>query len=185
MGAGYTSVISDAISPPASSFISSAALFSTVTVLLISTPFSKRAAASVRKLWRKDVLRMVTGLNQALSKKIFLVSAVTPLCKPPNTPPKHMGSPLPLHIIRSSPWSFRSFSSKVIKGVPSGRFFTITVFPFIWSASKACRGWPVSCKMKLVISTILLMGRSPTDLIRCCNHSGLSLMVTFSMRTPL
>ena len=75
--------MSDEISPPAISFIITAARFSTFTVLLMSTPFSKRAAASVRKPWRKEVLRILMGLNQALSKKIFFEAAVTPLFAPP------------------------------------------------------------------------------------------------------
>ena len=176
-------MISLAISPPAISLMSMAALFKTCTVLLISTPFSKRVAASVRRPCRKDVLRIVVGLNQALSRKIFLVIAVTPLCIPPYTPPIHIGSSA-LQIIKSSADNFLSFSSSVTKGVASGRFFTITFLPVMASASKACRGCPVSCKIKLVMSTILLIGRRPILFNFCCSQSGLWAMVTPSILTP-
>ena len=177
------SVISEAISPPAISFIITAALFSTFTVLLISTPFSKRVAASVRNPCRKDVVRILAGLNQALSKKIFFVAVVTPLCTPPYTPAMHMAS-VSLQITRSSADNFLSLLSNVVKGVPSGKFFIITLLPVIISASKACKGCPVSCKIKLVISTILLMGRRPMLFNFCCNHLGLSAIVIPRMLTP-
>ena len=135
-GSGYTSAISEAISPPQISLISIAALFSTFTVAEISVPFSKCAAASVLNPCRKEVLRMLIASKQALSKKIFFVVTVTPLCKPPNTPAIQIPS-LPSHIIRSSALSFLSFSSRVTNGVPSGKVFTIIFFSFIASASKA------------------------------------------------
>ena len=126
---------------------------------------------------------MVTGLNQALSIKIFLVSFVTPLYRPPYTPPIHIG-PSPLHIMRSSANNFLSFSSRLINSVPSGKFFTIIFLPVILSASKACRGWPVSCNIKLVISTILLIGLRPMLFNFCCSHRGLSPMLTPWRLTP-
>ena len=128
-----------AIWPPAISLMRVAALFKTLTVLLMSTPFSKRVAASVRRPCFKEVLRTDVGLNHALSKKIFFVLAVTPLCIPPYTPPIHMGASV-LHIIRSSANNFLSFSSSVTKGVPSGRFFMMSFLPVMASASKACSG---------------------------------------------
>ena len=67
------SITSDEISPPAICFINNAALFKTLTRLEMSTPFSNLAAASVLKLCRKEVERILCGLNHALSKKIFLV----------------------------------------------------------------------------------------------------------------
>lgn len=47
---------------------------------------------------------------------------------------------------------------KVTNGVFLGSFLTIIFFPLILSASKACKGCPKSCRIKLVTSTILLMG---------------------------
>ena len=90
-----------------------------------------------------------------------------------------------LQITRSSADNFLSFSSSVKKGVASGKVLIITLFPAILSASKACNGCPVSCKIKLVMSTILLMGRRPILFNFCCNHFGLSAIVTPCKATPL
>ena len=64
-------MISEAIVPPAISLIRPVALFSTVIVAEISVPFSNREAASVLNPCRNEVLRVVTALKKALSKKIF------------------------------------------------------------------------------------------------------------------
>jgi hypothetical protein len=66
-----------AIWPPAMPFIIRAARFNTFTVFEMSTPFSNRVAASVRKLWRKEVFRISSGLNQALSRNILTVLFLT------------------------------------------------------------------------------------------------------------
>ena len=60
------------------------------------------------------------------------------------TPAIQMPS-FPSQIIRSSALNFLSFSSSVVNLVTSGRFFTTIFFPDKASASKACKGWPVSC----------------------------------------
>ena len=149
----------------------------------MSIPFSKRAAASVLKPWATEVFRMVTGSNQALSIKIFLVVVVTPLSIPPYTPAIHIGFSA-LHIIRSPADNFLSFSSSVVKTVPSFSFFTTILLPVILPASKACKGCPVSCNIKFVISTILLMGFKPMAINFCCSHLGLSATVMPLMLTP-
>ena len=87
--------------PPATSFIKSAALFSTLTVFEISMPFSKRVAASVLSPWRIDVLRIAVEWKQALSRKMAVVLLVTPLLLPPKTPAIHILSAA-LQIIKSS-----------------------------------------------------------------------------------
>ena len=94
----------------------------------MSTPFSKRVAASVLKPWYTDVLRICTFSNQALSKKIRLVVALTPLCKPPKTPAIHIGFSIS-QIIKSSADNFRSFSSNVVNKLFGAHFFTTTFLP--------------------------------------------------------
>ena len=93
--------------------------------------------------------------------------------------------PLVSQIIRSSWLSLISLPSSVVKGVPSGRFFTMILPPWILSASKACMGWPISNMIYWVTSTTLLMGRTPMDFKRFCSHSGDSLTVTFSSVNPV
>ena len=75
---------------------------------------------------------------------MFLVVSFTPDFTPPKTPAIHIGSSA-LQIIKSSAESVLSIPSKVLKTVPSGHFFTITLLPIISSASKACKGCPKSC----------------------------------------
>ena len=106
-----------------------------------------------------------------------MVVAVTPLPFPPYTPAIHMPS-FALQIIKSLLLNFLSLASRVVKTVPSASFFTIISAPIIASASKACKGCPVSCKMKLVISTILFIGLNPIDCSRFFNHCGDSFTST-------
>ena len=182
-GLGYTSTTWLHV-PPAISWIIAAAFSSTFTVFAMSTPFSKRVAASVLNPWCTDVLRIWTFSNQALSKKILLVDALTPLCKPPKTPAIHIGFSIS-QIIKSSAVNFLSFSSNEVNKLLGAHFFTTTFFPWIFAASKACNGWPVSCKMKLVMSTILLIDLAPIDCNLFFNHVGDGPTFTPSIKIPL
>ena len=160
-----------------------AALFSTFTVLLISTPFSNRVAASVRSPCFIDVIRTVLLSKHALSKNICWVLWLIPLSAPPYTPAMHILAWL-LAIIKSVATSFRSTASSVIKACPSVAFFTIMVLFTIFEASKACNGCPVSCNIKLVISTMLFMHFTPIAFSLFCSHIGLSPTVMPLMLTP-
>ena len=130
-------MISLLISPPATSFINSAARFNTFTALEMSTPFSNLVAASVLNPCFNDVFRMPDEAKQALSRNMFVVVADTPLFNPPNTPAMHMGALLPSHINKSSANNFLSFSSRVVNTVSGSAFFTIILFLSILSASNA------------------------------------------------
>jgi hypothetical protein len=48
-----------------------------------------------------------------------------------------------------------------MKDVCAGKVLTITVWFLIAFTSKACKGCPVSCEIKLVTSTTLLIERMP------------------------
>ena len=149
----------------------------------MSTPFSNLVAASVLSSWRNAVFLTKPLSKQADSRNIDVVVALTPLFMPPYTPAIHMGS-CSLQIIKSLPLSFLSFSSSVLNNFPSSENFTITLLPEMVLASNACKGCPVSCKIKLVMSTILLIGLKPMLFNFCCSHSGLSVTVMFEMLTP-
>ena len=152
-------------------------------MLLISTPFSNLVAASVRKPCLSDVMRIASLLNQALSKNIVVVFFVTPLSSPPYTPAMHMLS-VALAIIKSVANNFLSLPSNVLKTSPSFALRTTILFPAILAASKACNGCPVSCKIKLVASTILFIGFRPIAFNLFCNQLGLSPTVTLLILTP-
>ena len=106
-----------------------------------------------------------------------VVVSVTPESSPPNTPAIHIGFSVS-QIIRSLSESLRSTPSKVTNGVPSGHVRTITLPPLILPASNACNGWPTSCRMKFVMSTMLLCGFSPIERSRFWSHSGDSATLT-------
>ena len=142
-GLGYISTTSPQISPPANSFTNRAARFKAYRVSLGSTPRSKRKDESVFNPWRRAVLRTHVGLKQADSKKISVVSLVTPDFKPPNTPAIHIDS-FSLHIIKSLEVNVRSTSSSVTNFSPSTAGFTMTFPPAIRFKSKQCSGCPVA-----------------------------------------
>ena len=90
-----------------------------------------------------------------------------------------------LQIIKSRSDSLRSTPSSVTNGVPVGKVLTITLLPRILAASKACKGWPNSWQIKLVMSTTLLMGRTPTACSFSFNQSGDSVTVNPEIVTPV
>ena len=141
---GYTSMISDVISPPATSWINNAARFNAYSVMFGSIPLSKRNEASVFKPCLLAVFLTETGLKYALSKKIAVVVSETPDVFPPNTPAIHNG-PFASQIITSSSCKVRSTSSSVTNLVPAATVETLILLPSMCAASKACSGCPNSC----------------------------------------
>ena len=127
------------ISPPAISVINKEALIKAYSVIFGSIPLSKRKDASVFNPCRFAVLRILTGLKYALSKKMLSVTSVTPLSIPPNTPAIHIGFSIS-QIIRSSSCSSRSRPSNVVNLVPFLTVLTTTLSPDILLLSKACKG---------------------------------------------
>ena len=113
-----------------------------------------------------------------------VVVSVTPESSPPNTPAMHIGSRA-LQIIRSSAESLRSIPSSVVKRVPSGQVRTTIRPPSIFAASNACRGCPVSCRTKLVMSTTLFFGFIPIARSRRWSHSGEGATFTPVIVTPM
>ena len=108
---------------------------------------------------------------------MFFVEADIPDLIPPNTPAMHIPS-FGLHIIRSLDERLLSTLSSVTNLLFSGRFFMMTFFPSILSASNECNGWPTSCWTKFVMSTTLFIGLRPTALSLFLSHSGDSAIVT-------
>ena len=149
-----------------------------------SAPRSKRKEASVCSWCFLDVLRMEPASKQALSRKTSVVDSDTPESSPPNTPAMHIGreeSAMTISVaarVRSTPSSVTIFS-------PSFARRTMTFPPPILAASKVCRGCPSSNRMKLEISTTLLMGRRPMASNFCCSHSGDSFTCTPARVMPV
>ena len=123
--------------PPASSNTSLAARIRTFRCLADICAFSKSCGCIGAQVVPQDVLRILPGLNQALSRKcsFFGNAAVFTAIYAGDA---HIGS-AELQIIRSEADNFSFFVVQGYKGVPSGRFFTITWLPVILSASNACR----------------------------------------------
>ena len=124
------------------------------------------------------VRRMPMAEKQALSSRISVVSASTSELAPPMIPARATGR-LASQIISISGSSWCSFPSRVTKLSPTLARRTTILPPASLLKSKACRGWPYSSMTKLVISTILLIGRMPTASNRCCSHQGEGPICTF------
>ena len=148
--------------PPATSAIRAAARVAAATVPCGSTPRSKRREASVDSPSFFDVLRTLTGLKQALSINTRVVPASISELSPPMTPATATGFS-PSQIMSISASRVRSLPSRVTKASPAAAVRTTIRFPARRSRSKACNGWPHSNMTKLVTSTMLLIGRDPTD----------------------
>ena len=159
---GYSSITSHIISALQSSTIKEAALFKACSINSISTPLSNLYEESVLIMCLLEVFRTVTGLKKALSKKIVVVFSETEWFFPPYTPAIHIGV-LPSQIIRSSSWRSISSPSKVLNFTPDFNLLISTLPDLILSKSYACRGCPISCITKLVISTILLIDFNPIE----------------------
>ena len=68
--------------------------------------------------------------------------------------------------------SFRSTPSRVVMASPASALRTMIWAPPTCFRSKACMGWPYSSMTKLVMSTMLLMGRTPQARSRSRIHRG-------------
>ena len=112
-----------------------------------------------------------------------VVDDVTPLSNPPNTPAIHIGS-LALQIITSLSFNIRSIPSNVLNVLFSKPVLTMILFPEIFSKSNACKGCPKSCKTKLVMSTILLIGLKPIANNAFFSQLGDSLTVIPEITKP-
>jgi len=146
-----------------------------------STPLSKRREASVPSPSFLEVLRTLTGSKQALSISTRRVSEVISEFSPPMTPATATGRS-PSQIISISRSSSRSFWSRVTNFSPWFAVRTTMRLSARRSRSKACRGCPHSSMTKLVTSTMLLIGRKPTDSSRSCSQNGEGLTTTLSSR---
>ena len=132
-----------AIAPPASSAMSSVARAEATTSASMSAPRSKRYAASVRRPSAREVRRIETGWNQALSSRTRVVLSVTSVSAPPITPARptaRRGSAITS--IESS--RTRSCPSRVVKRSPFPARRTTIVASLTVSQSKAWSGWPSS-----------------------------------------
>ena len=143
----------------------------------MSSPFSKRAEASVRSWSRLEVLRMAEGLKQAASRTTRVVSSLISLFSPPITPAS--ATPFaPSAITRSSGSRWRSQPSSVTRTSPGRARRTTMVSCSMKRASKAWSGLPTSSMAKLVASTTFEMGRTPTLDSASLSHSGLRATLT-------
>ncbi len=116
--------------------------------------------------------------------KTSVVSPVTPESRPPNTPAIHIGFSAS-QIIRSLSSRVCSTPSRVVNFVPEGHVRTTILPPATRLRSKQWSGCPRPRSTKLVMSTILLMGRCPAAASRLRNHSGDSATLTPRTVTPL
>ena len=91
-----------------------------------------------------EVFIIETLSKYALSINKFFVSSVTSVSKPPITPARATGLSSSV-IINDEESSFLCWLSSVKICSPSFANRTDTV-PNNLSLSKACRGWPISCK---------------------------------------
>ncbi len=110
---------------------------------------------------------------------MFFVFSSTSVVSPPITPATQTAS-FPSVITISSCVSLRSIESKVVSVSFSLAILTTIVFPNA-SASKAWRGWPISNKTKFVISTTLLIGRTPQAINLAFSHCGEGLISTLAI----
>ena len=84
-----------------------------------SVPFSKRAEASERSLWRRDDFTMPIGWNQAISSSTSVVASSISVVAPPMIPARPTGTSSPSQMSRSSGVRRRSTSSRVVSVSPS------------------------------------------------------------------
>ena len=98
-------------------------------------PRSKRNEASVEIPCRRAALRIAVALKLAHSTNTRVVLSVTSASVPPSTPAIQSTRLAVSHIIISLPPALRSTPSNVVKGVPSGIWHSVRLFPSILSAS--------------------------------------------------
>ena len=128
---------------------------------------------SLEILCRLLELRTVTGLNVAVSMRIFLVSLVTAVSAPPFTPASATGFTASA-ITKSSEVNLIGVapSPRGKNSSPSLARRTMMRPPSSLSKSKTCVGCPSSKSTKLVASTTAFLGTSPRFAIFVASHSG-------------
>ena len=159
-GCGYLSNACGTTRPQSSRFTSMHARSSACMAVSGHTPFSKRAEDSVRMPSVRDVTRLLPRSNAAHSNSTRRVPSVISLSSPPMMPARPVAFSLSA-ITSMLPFKTCSLPSSVVRCSPSLARRTTMVCSRTLSRSKACMGWPVSSMMKLVMSTMLLMGRTP------------------------
>ena len=162
---------SQAICPQPSASIRLRARLMAMPVVYASTPFSKRAEESLFCPRAREVRRMFARSNLALSKSTSAVVSAMPLFRPPITPASATGF-TPSQMTRLFAVSSNSFSSRVTIFSPSFARRTQISFFSTLERSKACMGCPSSNSTKLVMSTTLLMARSPDSARRLRSQRG-------------
>ena len=137
------------------------------------TPRSNLKEESLEILWRLLELRTVTGLNVAVSMRMFFVSLVTAVSAPPLTPASATGLTASA-ITRSSDVNLIDVapSPSGKNSSPSLARRTIIFPPSSLSKSKTCVGCPSSKSTKFVASTTAFRGTSPRFAIFVASHSG-------------
>ena len=142
------------------------------------TPRSNRPDASVRMPCARLVRRMAVRLKLAHSNITSVVASVISLSSPPITPPMPV-APCASQINRSFGVNVRFTPSSVVSCSPSLARRTMISRPFTLRRSKACIGWPYSIITKLVMSTMLLIGRRPAPVRYLRSHLGEGATRTF------
>ena len=132
----------------------------------------------------REVFRMLAELKQALSSRTSVVSPLTPEYSPPMIPARAMGFSASA-MTRLASESSSSLPSRVTIFSPGFARRATTRRPESLFKSKACRGWPSSMSTKLVMSTTLLMERSPTASRRSTIHAGDGPTLTFLRVLPM
>ena len=141
------------------------------------TPFSNRPEASVRMPSLRAVMRLLARSKAAHSNSTLAVSCTISDSSPPMMPAR------PVAFCLSAITSMLSSStcclpSSVVSFSPGLARRTTMVWSFTLERSKACIGWPVSSITKLVMSTMLLIGRTPAPYRYSRIHLGLGPIFT-------
>jgi hypothetical protein len=139
--------------------------------------FSKRFEASERRPSLREVRRMLTPFQVAISSRTEVVVSDTSEASPPMIPATPEG-PLRSQTSTASVSKRRSTPSSVRIVSPSLAVRTWSSPPGTMSRSNACSGCAVISITKLVMSTTLLIGRWPAALSQALSQSGEGPIVT-------
>ena len=124
------------------------------------TPFSNLPEDSVRMPRLLAVTRLLPLSKAAHSNSTLAVSETISLSSPPMMPARPVAfSSSAMTSMSGVSWC--SLPSRVFSISPSFAFLTTMVCPCTLLRSNACMGWPVSSITKLVMSTMLLIERTP------------------------
>ena len=144
------------------------------------TPFSKRPEDSVRMPSVRAVTRLLPRSNAAHSKSTDAVSFTISLSSPPMMPARPVARSLSA-MTSISGVSVCVLPSSVVSVSPSCARRTTIVCSRTLLRSNACIGWPVSSITKLVMSTMLLIERTPAPYRYSRIHLGDGPIFTFVM----